>query len=72
MILPMSVTAFAETGRAYDESECSQLPIVFVRGMDFPNLKINPDSDDSENAIKFDFKTVAPVVVKPAVDSNSA
>lgn len=68
MILPMSVTAFAETGRAYDESECSQLPIVFVRGMDFPNLKINPDSDDSENAIKFDFKTVAPFVSKAVLN----
>ena len=48
MILPLSVTAFAETGEADDESECTQLPIIFVRGMDFPNVKINPDSDDSE------------------------
>lgn len=64
MLLPMCVTASAQSGDAHDASECGSLPIIIVRGMDFSNILLERENGSSENAVKLDFKTIAPFAVK--------
>ncbi len=64
MILPMSVTAFAQTDGSVAGDECGELPIIIVRGMDFLNILMNPENGGGESAVKLDAKTIAPFALK--------
>ena len=62
MIFSVSVCAFAadENGKKTADSD----PVIMVRGMDFMNVKLDPNTKDERAINDFSVKTIAPAVFK--------
>lgn len=63
MIFSASVYAFAADSRS-TETITESDPVIMVRGMDFMNVKVDPNTNDEKSVNDFSFKTIAPAVFK--------
>lgn len=63
MILSVSVCAFAAEGTK-TETITESDPMIMVRGMDFMNVKVDPNTKDEKAINDFSVKTIAPAAVK--------
>ncbi len=63
MIFSISVYAFAADSKSA-ETITDRDPIIMVRGMDFMNVKVDPNTKDEKSVNDFSVKTIAPAAVK--------
>ena len=63
MIFSVSVCAFAASENGA-ETITDRDPLILVRGMDFMNVKVDPNTKDEKEINDFSVKTIAPAAVK--------
>lgn len=63
MIFSASVYAFAADSNVTETITDSD-PVIMVRGMDFMNVKVDPNTKDEKSINDFSVKTIAPAAVK--------
>lgn len=63
MVFSLSATAFA-AGSGKTETITDSDPVIIVRGMDFMNVMVDPNTKDEKQINDFSVKTIAPAVFK--------